>query len=304
MPAAVAAQDYPSKPVTIVVPFTPGNSVDILGRFLAESLSRLWGQSVVVENLPGAGSSLGSAHVAQAAPDGYTVLFTASTFTINAAVRDDLPYDPEKDLTPVAMIGDSRSLLVVGSKVKARTFADFVTEAKSRETFLATPGLGSYGHVTGEMFAAATDLKLTPVHYKSGADAGVDLIGGRSDILVSSLTTALPNVESGQLHAIAVLGTERTAALPDVPTLREAGIDIVVPNLWWGVFVPAATPDPVVQKIHADIVSVMSSDAAKAFMDKQQAVIRLPGQKEFAQLVMTELAQWKALAKERGIKAE
>ncbi|WEX12272.1 tripartite tricarboxylate transporter substrate binding protein [Chelativorans sp. AA-79] len=304
MTGSTVAQNYPTKPVTIVVPFTPGNSVDILGRFLAEGLGKLWGTSVVVDNRAGAGSAVGTAHVAQAAADGYTLLFTASSYAITPAIRDDLPFDAEKDLVPVGMVGDSQYVLIVGSNVKARTLAELKDEAKTREMFLATSGIGTGTHFAGELFRSATGLDLKLVHYKSGADSAIDMIGGRADVAVNSLPTVLPNLEGGKLHAIAAMGKDRIASLPDVPTFAEQGVDIPMSGLWWGTFTPAGTPDAIVQQLNADMAKVMATDEAKAFMAKQQATVRSPSQPEFAEIVKNELVQWKTLAKENNIKAE
>ncbi|WEX12273.1 tripartite tricarboxylate transporter substrate-binding protein [Chelativorans sp. AA-79] len=304
LPMAAMAQGFPSKPVTMIIPYAPGGAIDISGRFLADELGKLWGQPVVVENRTGGGTATGTAHVAQAAPDGHTILYNSNAYTIIPAVRDDLPYDPAKDLTPVSLIADSQFLLVAGPSVKAATLQEFVTEAKSQETFIATGGIGGITHFAAELFNAAAGLSMKPVHFKGGAEAAIDVVAGRVAVYIASTTTSRPFIESGQLKALAVMSDKRLDVLPEVPTFIEGGVDVSMAGLWWGVLAPSGTPDAIVQQMHADIAKVMASEQAKAFIDKQQATIRTLTQKQFADLVAAELVQWKTLADQRGIKVE
>lgn len=257
------ANDYPSKEIRIVVPFPPGNSVDTFARFISERLAKNWNVAVIVDNKPGAGSTLGTAAVASAEPDGYTILLNAATIAINAAVRDDLSFDLEKDLTPVAIIAEGNSLLVASSRVKSNTLAEFLDEAKGREIYLATSGVGSHNHVTGELLAEAGQFKVKPVHYKGSTEAIVDLVGARVDIFVNSVSSIISHVENGGVKALAVIGRERLEALPDVPTTAESGISAEIPKLWWGIFAPSATPDEIVRKLHGEVNSIMATQEAK-----------------------------------------
>lgn len=299
----VMAQDYPSKTVTIVVPYSPSGSSDPVARFIANELQTKWGQTVVVDNRPGAGSTIGTAYVASAPADGYTILLTTSAYTTAPAVYDDLPYDPLA-MVPVAMPSESPFVITVGSQVKANTVEELIEEGKSRDLFLATAGLGSSTHFAGELFTGAVDMSVEPVHYKGGTEAMVDLMGGRADIYAGSITAVLGNVQGGQIRALAVMGAERAAALPDVPSTEELGIQGASSGFWLGVFAPEGTPEDIVEKLNQDITEVLASDGGQEFLAKidSKAVAMSPA--EFRELVEKEVAQWKTLAEERGIVAE
>jgi tripartite-type tricarboxylate transporter receptor subunit TctC len=300
---AVIAQEFPSQTVTIVVPYSPSGSADPVARYIAGELQEKWGQSVIIDNRPGAGSTIGTAYVSQAPADGYTILLTTSAYTTAPAVYDDLPYDPLA-MVPVAMPSKSQFVITVGSQVKATTVEELVEESKSRDLFLATAGLGSSTHFAGELFTAATGTKVEPVHYKGGSEAMVDLMGGRADIYAGSMTAVLGSVKGGQIRALAVMGDERGGALPDVPSTEELGITGASSGFWLGVFAPAGTPDDIVQKLNKDIVAVLSDEDGKAFLARLDSTGVAISPTEFEELVTSEIEQWKKLAKERGISAE
>lgn len=297
------AQDYPAGQVNMIVPFGAGASNDAVARFLANQLRERWDQPVVVENRPGAGSTIGTEYVARADPDGHTLLFTSSAFATAPAVFAELPYDPLGDLIPITMVGFSQFIMVGGANVQSNDLASFLEEAKTREIFLATAGLGSATHFAGELFIAASGVEMTPVHYRGGAELTTDLIGGRMDIYVGSLATLIANVRNGNLKALAVMGDEPAEALPDVMTTASAGIEGASTGLWFGVFAPAGTPDDVIAKLNTDINDVMASDAARAFMASLESVVRGYPQAEFVTIVEREIEQWQRLAAERGIEA-
>jgi len=299
----VVAQDYPTKTVTIVVPYSPSGSADPVARYVANELQTKWGQTVIIDNRPGAGSTIGTAYVAEAPADGHTILLTTSAYTTAPAVYDDLPYDPLA-MVPVAMPSQSQFVITVGSQVKANTVEELVEESKSRDLFLATAGLGSSTHFAGELFTAATGIKVEPVHYKGGTEAMVDLMGGRADIYAGSMTAVLGNVQGGQIRALAIMGAERGDALPDVPSTEELGIEGASSGFWLGVFAPAGTPDDIVEKLNKDIVAVLSDEKGKEFLAKLDSTGVSMSPAEFKELVDTEIAQWKTLAAERGIIAE
>jgi tripartite-type tricarboxylate transporter receptor subunit TctC len=297
------AQTFPSKTVTIVVPYSPSGSADPVARFVANELQTRWGQTVLVDNRPGAGSTIGTAYVAQAPADGHTILLTTSAYTTAPAVYSDLPYDPLA-MVPVAMPSQSQFVITVGAEVKATTVEELVEESKTRGLFLATAGLGSSTHFAGELFTAATGMDVEPVHYKGGTESMVDLMGGRADIYAGSMTAVLGNVKGGQIRALAVMGAERGDALPDVPSTEELGIEGASSGFWLGVFAPQGTPADIVEKLNKDIVDVLSTDTGKEFLAKLDSKGVSMSAAEFKQLVDTEIAQWKTLAAERGIVAE
>ncbi|GGE45601.1 MFS transporter [Agaricicola taiwanensis] len=301
---SVYAQTYPSKAITMVIPLSAGGSNDILGRYLADGLSKAFGQPVVVENRPGAGSALGSAHVAKSNPDGYTIMFVSSTYATNAATQSGLPFDAEKDLRPVALAAASQFVLVAGPSVKAKDFKEFLEEAKSRELFYASTGVGSSTQFAAELFNDRAGLKMTPVHYKGGTEALVDLIGGRANVYFGTVTQVLPYISAGQVRPLAITSKTRNEALPDVPTVGEMGITGAETNIWWGVFVPSKTPEDAVVKLNAEINKFLSTDESKAFLAKLGAEFIPGGADDFQTRVHTELNTWRKLAKERGITAK
>lgn len=301
---AASAQQFPTKAVTIVVPFAAGGSNDILARHLGDNLSKIWGQPVVISNMPGAGAAIGSAHVSKAAPDGYTLLIASVTFTMNPAVQTNLPYDPAKDFKPVAMIGKVPLVLVVGKSIPAKTIQEFLQTAKSKELAYATSGLGTVNQFGAELFAQAADIKMTPVHYKGGSEAMTDVIGGHSDLFMSSMTQALPLIRGGQLRGLMVTSDERAAVAPEIPTAKEAGLEGVDVEQWWGILAPAGTPDNIVAKINADINKVLTSDATKEFLARDAARPTPISPEAFGKLIQSELQKWRTVAEKAGIKAQ
>lgn len=302
--APVAAQDYPTGPVTMVVPFTPGGSNDLIARYLAQGLSESWGESVVVENRPGAGSAIGSAHVSKAAPDGETLLFVSGTYTTNAATQTTLPFDPLTDLRAVGMAALGDRVIVTGSRIAMPTLADVATEAKAGKLFYGTTGIGSSTQFDTEFLNSVLGVKMEPVHYPGGSDAMIDLLGGRIDVYVGSVTQVLPTLEGGKANAVAVMSHNRSGILPDVPTVSEAGFPGAETYIWWGVFVPGETPDDIVETLNADIRATMTAPEAAEFLATNGL---LPPQDlssaEFAEHVATELARWKELAVANGMVA-
>ncbi|MEO3388010.1 tripartite tricarboxylate transporter substrate-binding protein [Mesorhizobium sp. CAU 1741] len=299
-----AAQDYPSKAVTIVVPYSPSGSADPVARFIAGELQEKWGQPVVIENRPGAGATIGTAYVATAPADGYTIMLTTSAYTTAPAVYDDLPYDPINDLKAVALPATSQFVVTAGPEFEADSLSELMEIADDREYFLATAGLGSSTHFAGELLSAAIGLNAVPVHYPGGSDAMVDLMGGRADIYVGSATAVLGNVKGGQIKALGVFGAERADALPDVASTEELGIKGASSGFWLGVFAPGETSDEIVEKINADMIEVLSTEEGKAFLATLDSTLSTMSPAEVSELVAAEIDQWKVLAADRGIKAE
>lgn len=298
-------QDFPgTEPITVVIPFTAGGSNDTIGRYMADGLSAKFGVPVVVENMPGAGSAIGAAHVAQSAPDGHTVLFVSSTYTTNAATAANLPFDPEKDLLPVAIAALGQMVIVTGPKLAVTDLAGMVDKAKAEGLFYGTTGVGSSTQFAAALFSDVVGLKFEPVHYPGGTDALIDIAGGRLDVYFGTVAQALSQIEAGNVTAIAVTSATRASALPDVPTVAEAGFPGTEMDNWWGVFAPAGTPPDVLEALNAAITETMTSDAAGEFLAKQGAIPTKMTLPEFAAHVGSEIAKWRQLAESHGIKAE
>lgn len=299
--SAIAA-DFPTKPVTMVIPFVPGGSTDPVGRFLANALQEKWGQPVVVSNKPGAGSTIGNAEVAKSKNDGYTILFTTAAYSTAAATFKSLPYDAKEDLVPVAMTSTSPYVVVGGSKLAAKTPEELkaFAETEGRDLFLATAGLGSSAHFAGELFLKALGTKSKAIHYKGSSEAMLDMVAGRSDIYVGSVSGAVENIKAGQVSGLAILGDQRSVALPDVPTTAELGLEANAFQ-WFGVFAPKGTPAEIVEKINADVNAVMATPAGQEIAAKFGATVRAMNVEEFSTFVHKEIDTWVALANELGI---
>jgi tripartite-type tricarboxylate transporter receptor subunit TctC len=301
---AVSAQEFPSKRMTVVIPFTTGGSNDTIGRYVADGLSKLWKQPVVVENRPGAGSAIGAAHVANSPKDGHTLLFVSSTFTTNAATQKNLPFDPVKDLQPVAMGALTQMLVVAGNRIPSKSLKELMEAAKTQKVFYGSTGVGSSTQFAAELLNDVAGVKTDPVHYKGGTDAIVDMVGGRIDLYVGTVTQVQSNVKNNQVKAFAVMSSKRSEALPDVPTIAEAGYPGAEMDNWWGIFVAAGTPAPIVEKLNAGIREVMSKPEAAEFLSKQGALPSLMTQPEFEAHVKKELGKWKELATKHNIQPE
>ncbi|WP_274629901.1 Bug family tripartite tricarboxylate transporter substrate binding protein [Arvimicrobium flavum] len=302
--ASAAPTDFPSRPVTLVVPFPPGGAVDIVGRFVAEKLSKTWGQPVVIENVAGAGTSIGSAQVSKAAADGYTILINSATFTMNSAVQTSLPFDPVEDFTAIGMVGKVPLVLAVGSAIKVTDIEGLKEVAKSRPLKYATVGLGSINQFAAEMLQQASGIDLEPVHYKGGAPAMTDVIGGHADLFYGSLTQVLPQIRGGLMTGILVSSAERSAAMPELPSVVELGMTDAVVDQWWGLFGPKGMDAAVVEKINADLTAVVKSQEMKEFLSKDGGDPAWATAEEFGSLVAKEMARWREIAAANNIKAE
>jgi tripartite-type tricarboxylate transporter receptor subunit TctC len=272
LPALTLAQDsWPNKPISLIVPYPPGGTSDVVGRQIALRMREELGQQVIVENKAGAATAIGATHVARAPKDGYTLLLSAgTTFTVNPHFNDKLQYKLE-DFEPVALVCTVPFAFVVKKDFPAKTLKEFAAYAKANPNKInnATNGQGSMVHLLGEMIATGLEVKMTQIHYKGAAPAMMDLIGGVVDSNVEALTNAVPNVNAGQYRALAVLSAERQALMPDVPTFREMGYPGIMGETWYGVFAPAGTPKPVVDKLNAALRKITSSPA---FVDSMRKI--------------------------------
>jgi tripartite-type tricarboxylate transporter receptor subunit TctC len=295
-----AAQDYPTRQVTLVVPFSPGGANDTVGRFLAERLAKLWKQPVVVENRPGAGSAIGTAHVTKSKPDGYTLLFVSGSLTTNAAIQKSLPFDPLKDLQPIAMAAIGDLIVLTGTRTPMASLKDMQAGAKSKTLFYGTPGVGTLAHMGAELLNDVQGIQMKPVHYPGGTEAITDMGGGRIDVYACAVNDA----KKGVGKPIAVMSEKRSASFPDIPTTVELGYPEAVANIWLGVFGPAKLPKDVSDKINHDIVEVMKSPDAAKFLDAQGSTPSEMSVDDFTTYVANELKKWSDLAQKHGIAAK
>ena len=300
--AQAPASKYPSKPVTLVVPYSAGGGTDIVGRLMAQRLSDLWGQSVVVDNRTGANGVIGSNFVSRAPADGHTLLLVVGSHAVNPVLMKSLPYDTDKAFTPITNIANSPSVLVVQAAGPYKTLRD-VLEAARKEPL----GVGySEGQtrLTGEMIRQAGKLQTTGVPYKGGAPIMVDIIGGHLPMGVTSVLTALPHVRSGALRVVGVADTKRMALFPDAMTFKEAGLDGVESLSWYGLFGPAGLPAPIVAQINEDLKKVAADPAVKKQMEEQGAHVTLTPPAEFRSFLAAETKKWTLVAQRGGITAE
>jgi tripartite-type tricarboxylate transporter receptor subunit TctC len=304
---AEAQSDYPNQPIRLIVPFAAGGATDVLARLLGERLSQSLGQQVVVDNRGGAGGNIGSAQAAKAEPDGYTLLMGAvGTHAINQSIYPKLPYDPIEDFAPVSLVATVPNVLVVNPSVPAQTVQELIALAKSRpgELNFASSGNGTSIHLSGELFKSMTGVDMVHVPYKGSGPAMTDLLGGQVQMMFDNLPSALPNVQAGKLRALGVTGAERSPALPDVPTIEEAGVPGYEALSWFGIFAPAGTPQPVIDKLHDHIVQALADPAMRARLADLGAEPVGSTPQEFASFIRAEAEKWAKVVKEAGVKLE
>lgn len=300
-PAVAAAQNYPDKPVRLVIPYSAGASNDLLGRYLADELGKRWGQPVMVENIPGAGAAIGIGAVVRSEPDGYNLLWASSTFSPTAAANPNLPFDFATDLTPINKVGEGELLAITGTKNELRTVEELIRKSKEDTIFFAGTGPASIPSFMGTLMNGELGIKMEGVNYKGGSEAILDLVAGRVDLYVGTITSTQAIIKDGTAFPLVMLGKERSPLFPDVPTIVEAGYPGAAADIWWGVFGPKDMQPEVVSKIHADISEVMESEAAKTmFLNHGAKPVTMP-QPAFVELVNSELARWKSLVETYNI---
>ncbi len=300
-----AAQDYPTKPVTMVVPYSPGGSSDIMGRAVAQKLSEIWGQPVVVENRPGATTTLGAAHVARAAADGYTLLLAAPPFVITQYVYPNLSYDSRKNFAPVSLIAYFPLILTVPEFSPVKSLKELVEAARAKPgTTYASPGAGTTPHLIGELLAQKEKLDMVHVPYKSGGQGVVDLIAGRISFYAGTPQEVLPQIRAGKLRALAVLGPQRSEQVPDVPTSTELGYPYLQAISWSTIVVPAGTPKEIVNKISADVVKVTKMPDVRERLTAQGAVFVGSTPEELTKFYDGEHERFGPLVKAIGLKPD
>jgi tripartite-type tricarboxylate transporter receptor subunit TctC len=305
--SGVYAQSYPFKPVKMVVGFSPGGGTDILARIVAQKLGEAWGQSVIVENRPGASATIGATVVAKAPPDGYTL--TMGQLTPNAiapALFSNLPYDAVKDFVPIILVGTSPNVLVMNPSVPAKSVAELVALAKSKPGTLtyASSGAGSLQHIAAELFKSTAGVDIVHVPFKGSGQAVIDLISGQVDMNFDSIPAVIQHVKAGKLRAIAVTSAKRASGLPEIPTIAESGFPDYDLTTWWGLFAPAGTPTEIVARIHRDTLAALQNADLK---ERFAALSVDPGggsSREFADYVRQEIAKYDRIVKQLNIKSE
>lgn len=295
------AQDFPTRPVKILVPQTPGGASDALARIVAQKLSEKWGQPVVVENRAGAGGNVGMEVVANAPADGYTLLMSyVGTHAINGALYKKLPFDPEKDFAPVATLATLPFVMVTKADAPFKTVPDVVAAAKKAQLTYGSAGNGSVNHLVGEMFNAAAGVKLTHVPYRGAAPAMQDLMGGQINLVFTSLPSVAGAIRNGTLHPVAVTSTKRAASFANIPTIAEAGYKDFDVNPWFGLFAPAKVPAGIIQKINADVNELVKSRDVTDKFAAQGAEPYLSTPQAFAAVLKADIAKWSQVVKASG----
>ncbi|MBK8065787.1 MAG: tripartite tricarboxylate transporter substrate binding protein [Betaproteobacteria bacterium] len=307
LPGVAAAQSYPSKPVRLVCPFPPAGAVDIASRAIANELSKTLGQTVTVENKPGAGGNLGGTDVARSAPDGYSLFMTTSGIqAINPALYSKMPFDPNKDLVPVAPLVSLNNVLALHPSVKAGSVREVIALAKASpgKITYASSGNGTSIHMSGEMFKHMAKVDIQHIPYKGSGPAVTDLIAGQVNLMFDNIPSALPHIRSGKLKALATTGARRDPSLPDLPTIAEAGVAGYESGVWFGLAVPAGTPREVIARLNAEAVKgARAPEFAKRMTDLGYNII--PGSAEqMAEMIRAEVARWTPIVKASGAKVD
>ena len=304
-PPAAEPQGFPGKPVRIIVPYTPGSPNDVMARLLAQQLQGKLGQPVVIDNKPGGGTTIGSKIATVAPADGYTLLFASSALVIEPILTKQMEYDPQKDFTPIAFIARTACMLTVNAQVPANSVGEFVVYAK------ANPGKLSLGFAQGtvsqflaEYFNRLHGLDITSVPYRGGALVIPDMLGGRIHVYWPTPATVLPLIREGRIKALAISSQERNPDLPDVPTMRELGLDELALEFWAGMWAPAATPADVVDKLNAATNAALQSPEMMASMKKLGFELRIGSARDFAAFVAAEIPRWTAVVKASGVTAQ
>ena len=300
--ATVHAQPYPNRPVKIIVPFGPGGFTDVAARILQKELAPALGQPIVIENRPGAGSTIGTDAVAKAAPDGYTLVMISTAHVISPHLYKQVPYDPLKDFTPVMKLAEGPYVLVVHPSLPVKSVAELVALAKAQPGTIdyASSGNGSAQHLVGALFTTMAGVKLNHVPYKGSNQAMNDVIGGQVKVSFVGVPNALPNLNNGKLKALGVSTAKRYAELPDVPSIAEAGVPGYDATIWLGLLAPPGTPRDVVLKINAEITRVLSNPEAKKLMASAGVDVATSTPEEFGALMRSELDRWGKVVRETG----
>ncbi len=301
------ADNYPSNPIKMIVPFPPGGTTDVLARVLSQELTKAWGQPVIVENRPGVGGNIGSDAVAKSAADGYTLLMgTVGTHGINVSLYKKMPYDAVKDFAPITLVAAVPNILVVHPSLPVKSVKELIEYAKANPNKLnfASAGNGTSIHLCGELFKTMAGVSMTHVPYKGSAPAVTDLIGGQVHLMFDNMPSSLPHVKAGKLRALAVTSAKRSPAAPDLPTIAEAGVPGYDATSWFGVLAPAGTPREIVTKLNQEIVRILALPEIKERLSGQGAEPVGNSPEQFAAHIKTEIAKWSDVVKASGAQVD
>jgi tripartite-type tricarboxylate transporter receptor subunit TctC len=304
---ALAQQSYPNKPIRMVCPFPPGGTTDLVARLVAQKFSEAWGQQVVVDNRPGAGGVIGTEMVAQAAPDGYSILLgSITTHAVNPALYKKLRFDPIRDFAPVSLVVSSPQLLALHPSVAAKSVKELIALAKARPGQLnyGSAGTGTSPHLTFELFKSMAAIDVVHVPYKGTGPAITDLIGGQVQMMITGVVALMPHVKSGKLRAVGVTSAKRVPALPEVPTIAESGVAGFDVSSWFGVFLPAATPRAIVMKMNREIHRILENPEVRQRLIDQGADPASNTPEEFAAYVKSEMTRWGQVVRSTGARVD
>jgi tripartite-type tricarboxylate transporter receptor subunit TctC len=299
------ADDYPNRPVRLIIPFPPGGSNDVVGRLVAKQLSDVLGKQVFVDNHPGAGGVIGTQACSLTPPDGYTLCLVSLAHAVNPSLYK-LEYDPIKSFTPISILATGPNVLVVNPELPVHSVQELLALAKQKpgELDYASAGVGSFQHLGGELFKLMSGAKLVHVPYKGGGPAMTDVISGHVKIMFSSLVQTTPFIKSGQLRALGTGGAKRSSVLPDVPTIAEAGVPGYVSDNWWGILAPAGTPQPIVEKLYKDTQTALKAPELQAVFAREGASTLEMSSAEFGKYIEAEMSKWSRVVKEGNITAQ
>jgi tripartite-type tricarboxylate transporter receptor subunit TctC len=300
------AQDYPNKPVRIIVPFAPGGSADVFGRFIAQRLQEALGQNVIIDNRPGAGSIIGTDAVAKSAPDGYTLLLMSNTHTVNESLIPNKPFTLLRDFTPVAPISESDLVLVARAGLPVNNLRELIRAAKARPGAMsyASSGPGTPYHMAGELFKSLAGVHIVHIPYRGSAGARSDVLGGQLEMMFDAIPTMNEHIKAGKVKALATSGKTRSAILPDVPTLAEAGVPGYEATLWLGLMAPKGTPAAIINRLNAEVSKITSNAEVRRAWAAQGSAAMTMGVDEFARYVQADINKWAQVVKVSGAKAE
>ena len=304
--APALAQDYPAKSVRIIVPFAPGGSADVYGRFIAQRLQEAMGQSFVVDNRPGGGSVIGTDAVAKAAPDGYTLLLMSNTHTVNESLIPSKPFVLMRDFVPIAPINYSDLVLVTKAGLPFNTLGDLIKAAKAKPGGMsyASSGPGTPYHMAGELFKAMAGISIVHIPYKGSAGARTDVLGGQLEMMFDAIPTMSEHIKSGKVKALATTGKARSAVLPEVPTMNEAGVPGYEATIWLGLMAPKGTPAAVLSRLNAELAKITANPEVRKAWAAQGTTPMTMGIDEFTRYVNDDIAKWAHIVKISGARAE